>query len=680
MSTDDNTTPGRGEDGVDPDETARIEPPSREGGRDERADEDREDEASGDSGDTARIDSSTLAAAGARPTDGEVEGEHPWEADEDDHSAVVAGGGGSHQATSGSGSGSGGRGPAKELPEEKSRNPWLGIVVRTLIVVVVLGGLYIGLAQYFGGRIPGGTTVEGVDIGGLTPDAATERLEARLGPLSDDPVVVIADGERYEVDPAEAGLSIDIETTIDGLTGVSYDPRTLFRQITGSEYELDVIARTDVTAVRDQVGTFADDVTIEPVEGSIELIQGAVQAEESENGLELDVNQTSELVVQGWPHTREIEAVVSDVSPALTNEEIERFVSEEAEPALASSIVVKVDDVDAVITENQLARLLTIVQSDDNTLSLEMDEETVLDIVRDSTGDVVGGATDATVQLSGGEPEIIPSEDGAELDEEGVIEAVRGVLTNPDADARTVEVDPIPVEPDFTTEDAEGWNFEVMSDFSSEFPTGPSNEARTENLRVGMGHINGTVIMPGEQFSLSEVLSPVDADHGYVAAGVISNGQLVQGMGGGLSQVSTTVLNGAWDAGVQLDEFQPHSYYIDRYPEGKEATLAIGVIDNKWTNDTDTPIVVRAWVRDSTSELRIRFYGDPQYEVETHTSDRSNFRQPSSDTSDTPGCLPQPAVAGFDVTVTRILSSGGDEVSRQSWTTNYAAADAITCV
>src|SRR5690606_20323827 len=171
---------------------------------------------------------------------------------------------------------------------------------------------------------------------------------------------------------------------------------------------------------------------------------------------------------------------------------------------------------------------------------------------------------------------------------------------------RTVKVKSVPVEPELTDADAAKWNVgEVMAEFRSEFPTGAANADRTENIRVGLGHLNGTVVMPGEQFSLAEALSPITADRGYVEAGVIVDGRLVKGIGGGLSQVSTTVLNTAWFAGVQLDEFTPHSYYIPRYPVGREATLAVGVIDNKWTNDTSSPVLIQTWI--SGNEIVMRF-------------------------------------------------------------------------
>src|SRR5690606_3967563 len=100
------------------------------------------------------------------------------------------------------------------------------------------------------------------------------------------------------------------------------------------------------------------------------------------------------------------------------------------------------------------------------------------------------------------------------------------------------------VTPAVTTEDAGQWEVgEVMASFESVFPTGPANAARTENIRVGLSHLNGTVVMPGEQFSLGAALSPITQERGYVKAGVIQDGRLTEGLGGGLSQVSTTVLN-----------------------------------------------------------------------------------------------------------------------------------------
>lgn len=564
------------------------------------------------------------------------------------------------------------------LSEEPARNEWVGIVLRTLLAVVVLGAGYVALAHHFGGRVPNGTTVQGVDISNLTPEAAAETLETRLALLTDDPVVFRVDGESYQLDPVQSGLSVDLPATLQGLTGVSYDPRVLWSRITDEGGELTLVLVVDHDVLERSVAEHASDFDADPVEGRVWLSLGDVHVIDPEPGRSLDPVATADRVADGWPHTRTVEGVSTEVPAELTTEEIARFVTEEAEPALASSVVVQVGEEQTTVTPNQLSRLLTVEESEDHTLSLALDEETLVEIVRGGLTDAVTPARDAAVRLGdNGQPEVVPARVGTELDEDSIIAAVREALTSDDPQERVVEVDTVDVEPELHTEVAEGWRMEVMAEFRSEFPTGPANEARTHNIQVGLGHINGTVVMPGEQFSLAQTLSPINADRGYVEAGVIIDGRLVQGMGGGLSQVSTTVLNTAWSSAVQLDEFTPHSYWIPRYPVGREATLAVGVIDNKWTNDTPEPIIMQSWIEGD--EIVMRFWGDRRYTVETITGPWRNIVQPGVSEDDSEDCLPQRAQEGFDITVTRVLSRGGEEVSRQSYNTRYQPSDAITC-
>jgi vancomycin resistance protein YoaR len=563
------------------------------------------------------------------------------------------------------------------LAEEPQRNEWLGILLRTLLAVAVLGAAYWGVAQYLGSRIPQGTTVEGVDIGNLTPEVAAETLESRLTLLAEDPVTVEADGETLRLDPAEAGLSLDYEATVGRLAGVSYDPRVLWDRITNDGRELELVAPVDTAALEAALAEHAADFDTEPGEGSVWLSLGAVHVADPQAGRNLDVPGTAREVAEAWPLDRTVVGSVEEVPTDLSAAEIERFVTQEAEPAVRASVVVISGKEKTVLTANQLSRLLTVVQTPEHTLGLELDEAGLIETVRGGLTEAVTPARDATVRLGdGGRPQIVPAAKGTELDDADIVTQVRKAL-QPGAD-RTVAVKTVPVAPEITNAAAEKWRVgEVMAEFRSEFPTGAANADRTENIRVGLSHLNGTVVMPGEQFSLAGALSPISRDRGYVEAGVIVDGRLVKGIGGGLSQVSTTVLNTAWFSGVQLDEFTPHSYYISRYPVGREATIAVGVIDNKWTNDTSSPVVVQTWI--SGDEIVMRFWGDRQYTVETVTGARRNVVQPKESTDNSPTCLPQSPQEGFDITVTRILKQGGGVVSERSYTTHYKPSDKVTC-
>lgn len=399
-----------------------------------------------------------------------------------------------------------------------------------------------------------------------------------------------------------------------------------------------------------------------------------------------------------------------------------------AEPALSDEVVIEVEEEEATatITPNQLSRLLSVEPVDDAdgeaALQLVLDTEGLSALVGGALVDVEQAPRNASVRLSDqGQPQITEAAVGKEIDEQAALAGVREILqanqvpqgagsgsdqeaqTAPADDAaatsggpdaaeqtsteesdtvsvedRTVVVTTTEIEPEIGDDEAEDWDVDaVMAEFTSEFPTGAENEGRTENIRVGLRYVNGSVIMPGEQFSLADTLAPISRDRGYVEAGVISDGRLVKGIGGGLSQVSTTLLNTAWFSGVQLNAFTPHSYYISRYPVGREATISVGAIDNVWTNDTSSPIIIRTFIQGN--EIVMQFYGDRQYTVETRTGSRRDITQPEERTDDSEDCLTQGAVDGFTITVARDLLQSGDVVRTDEYTTTYEASPGVTC-
>ncbi|USQ81014.1 VanW family protein [Ornithinimicrobium faecis] len=564
----------------------------------------------------------------------------------------------------------------QSLPEEPQRNEWVAILVRTLVAVLVLGGGYYFAAQYLGGRVPNGTQVEGIDIGGLSPEDARATLDDRLDDMATEPVTIDVEGDTVQIAPEDAGLALDLDTTLAGITGVSYDPSVLWDRVVNEGQDLPLEVTVDRADLEKAVQGVAQDVAIEPTEGEVWLNMGEVKSTESADGRELDVPATSDAVEAVWPQTTKVDGVVTATKPQLAQAEIDRFVGEVAGPAVAGPITVEVDGEKSEISTKQIARLLTITEGDDHTLSLDFDAEGVLEIVSGQLEEATVSPQNAGVVLDGGSPVVTSARVGQVVDEKALLEEVNKAIKK-EGEHRVAKVGTTEVEPDITDKDAAAWDFSQMATFRSTFPGGASNADRTENIRVGLGHLNGTVVMPGDSFSLSNELAPITHERGYVDAGVISGGRLVKGIGGGLSQVSTTVLNTAWNAGVQLDEFHPHSYYIERYPVGKEATIAVGQLDNRWTNDTDTPVVIQTWIEGS--DIVMTFWGDKKYDVDTVTGQRTNYVQPDVKTDDSENCLPQSPQQGFTITVTRILSQSGSEADRQSYTTTYHPSDQVTC-
>ena len=155
------------------------------------------------------------------------------------------------------------------------------------------------------------------------------------------------------------------------------------------------------------------------------------------------------------------------------------------------------------------------------------------------------------------------------------------------------------------------------------------------------------------------------------------NGRLTIDYGGGISQVSTTLFNAVFFSGIQIDEYHPHSFYISRYPEGREATISWPDVDQKFTNTTKGGILIEAKV--GPNSITVTFFGRKQFDVESVQGSRVNVVQPRTIRDDRAGCVPQSPATGFDVTVTRVISENGKEVKRSPFTTHYIPEDLVIC-
>jgi vancomycin resistance protein YoaR len=130
----------------------------------------------------------------------------------------------------------------------------------------------------------------------------------------------------------------------------------------------------------------------------------------------------------------------------------------------------------------------------------------------------------------------------------------------------------------------------VVSRFTTYFKPG---QPRVINIRRAAQLLDRRVIRPGQVFSMNAALGRRTRARGFVPAPMISGGVLVNSVGGGISQVATTLYNAAFFAGLRLIAHTPHSFYISRYPMGREATISWGGPELVFQNDWPSPIVMR---------------------------------------------------------------------------------------
>ena len=148
-----------------------------------------------------------------------------------------------------------------------------------------------------------------------------------------------------------------------------------------------------------------------------------------------------------------------------------------------------------------------------------------------------------------------------------------------------------------------------------------SSSARIHNIEVAAGEFHGLLIAPGQTFSMAASMGDVSLDAGYTEALIIFDGRTIEGVGGGVCQVSTTLFRAAFFAGFPIVERHPHAYRVSYYEKtagnrrdpnlaGLDATVYVPIVDLKFTNDTPYWLLMETYVNRSASRITWKFYSN----------------------------------------------------------------------
>ena len=548
-----------------------------------------------------------------------------------------------------------------------------------------------GIAWWTTQHIASGTTVSGVDVSGLSPKKAHERIGKGIGDQLAQPVTLTVGQGSSELVPAKSGISVDTDASVKKLTGFTLNPLTLAQRLGGQH--TDAVIRVDSTALRGALEDRVDAMANGAVSATVTLEGTKPVITPASNGIGLDVEASLKQIGGTWPLGKKTLAMAEGTAiPAITDEEASTFVNGTLTPLLSSGLTVNTAAADpqskspgaaAAFSPQDTAEMLKI-SSEGGNLSATFDPTALRDGVVARVGQVETPAQNATWKIDGSatgapgaRPQYVPAAQGKVIDTAALSASLlKAGTTATDAAGRTVTLPMVVAEPTVTTPQNEWGISEVIGEFATPYNAGDA--PRTQNLTRGAELVNGTVVKPGEVFSLEKTLGEVDYEHGFADAGVISNGQHVDSLGGGLSQVATTVFNAGFEAGMDDTEHHAHQYYFDRYPAGREATLWTGKLDVKFTNSTSNSVLVQAWL--DGEQIHVRMWSTKYYDVSITSSDRFNFRPVSTERKSGPGCEPYSGGnPGFDITVTRTRKHEGKALPDDVLTTQYAADNDIVC-
>lgn len=160
---------------------------------------------------------------------------------------------------------------------------------------------------------------------------------------------------------------------------------------------------------------------------------------------------------------------------------------------------------------------------------------------------------------------------------------------------------------------------DLLASYSTKYAA--SNKNRTTNLRLAAGKIDGTVLLPGETFSYNNVVGERTISAGYKDAAIYQNGQVVDGLGGGICQISTTLFNAVLFSNLEIVELHNHQFVPSYATAGRDATVVYGVKDFKFKNSRNYAIKINCSVSNGVASFQIwGFKQDPEYEVNVSAS------------------------------------------------------------
>jgi vancomycin resistance protein YoaR len=550
-------------------------------------------------------------------------------------------------------------------------------IIGVAVGIVVVAAAYFWLVLGVSAGVHPGTSVSGIPIGGLTRQEAVETLQRRVGADARKHFTLIAGDQSFRVSPKELGLRVRLPATVDQAIGRTWNPTQAWSDRFG-ERELTPIVAVDDTLLDAEIATLARAIDTVPTEPTLSVSGGKPTLTPGVPGVQLDQAETRALLLDRLLAPREdLELPLTTVSPQVTDEAAQRARAL-AKNAIAEPVTVRAGGVTATIPASAIVKALSFTREGGEVVPV-LDGAVLHESIADQLAEVETPGRDATFKITKGVPIVVPSLVGRGIEDGELATAVAGVLGET-GDARDVTVSFGVREPELTTEEAQQLGVtEKLSTFTQNFPYAAY---RVQNIGQAAEYINGTLLMPGEVFSMNEIIKERTPENGYTRGFVIGPGGIFEEQqGGGVSASATAMWTAAFFAGMEQVSTRAHSIYISRYQPGLEATVAWGLFDMQFRNNTPNAVFITTKM--SNTSLKVTFWGTRVYdEIKAEFGPKTNIRSYSvieKKRKVKDGCLEQSGVDGFNIDVDRVFYNDGTEVKRETFSTSYRPAPQVKC-
>jgi len=554
-------------------------------------------------------------------------------------------------------------------------------VTAFIVVLLVLGFAFAGSRE----QLAEGTRIAGIDVGGLAPRDARALLERRADRLARVPVIFTAGDRRWQIRPEQLGVVVDWGAAVRTAAqeGGGFAPVRGYRRLELRFFAGDVEPSVRVydAALQYEIGRIAAALDSRHREARLVRRGLGFQTIPGETGHVLDRGAAADVIVRalaGFARAPVGLPVRTD-RPAVTASDL-HAVQMAAEQVVSAPVTLTLGPTRWRLPRWRLALMLDLPERPTERLALRGQKAS--EYFRGLAATVDRAPRDADFAVYADGIRVTPSRPGVTLDVPRTATAVLAAAQRPAPRRAALVV--TREQPKLSTREAQAMRIKERVGLYETTYGGDAN--RIHNVQLVAHLVDRKLIAPGATFSFNDTTGERSAEKGFREAPVIINGELQTGLGGGVCQVSTTVFNAAYDAGLPITSRTNHALYISHYPLGRDATVNYPDIDLQFVNDTGHWLLLRTFV--GSSSLVVGLYGTAvDRRVKTSSAPLREIAPPPVRSVDDPTHYVGEDVVEDDgeparsTSVTRrVYAASGKLLSEATWYSSYRAEPKIVRV
>ncbi len=598
----------------------------------------------------------------------------------------------------------------RRQPQAHTPSPAPAWIFQVLLALVLGLGLFLfflvilvtSYSARYADQIYPGVSTAGIDLSGLSQEQAQLLVGERMTYLVQGKLVFQDQDQVWIATPSELGLYIDVENTakaayLVGRSGSVFSRLSDQLKAWHSGFDVSPLLVYDERRALDYLHSIAETIDRETIEASLSVNGLEVVVIPGQVGRTMNVPLALEQLQTQMRSLTDglISLEVSETYPAILDASLP---AEAARKILAAPLTLRLpgqqegDPGPWVIPPDQLAKMLTIqrVQAGTEwTFDVGLDGLALTTYLNALAPDIRLRSTNARF-IFNDETRLLEVIQPAVIGRQLMVEkSLQRIMENIQQGVHLVELDVELVQPeigDQVTGEELGITEQVGA-YTSYFRG--STADRMKNIKIAAANFHGLLVPPGAIFSMAANMEEVTLDNGYAEAWIIVGGRTIEGVGGGVCQVSTTLFRSVFFAGFPIIERYPHAYRVGYYEQtrsgydqdmaGLDATVFVPTVDFKFQNDTPYWLLMETYYNAAAHSLTWKLYSTSDGRtVDWDTTGLTNIVEPPDPLYEenpelATGVIKQVdwAVEGADVSVTRTVMRDGQVLYQDVFNTHY---------